>query len=62
MNAIQKFLGLIKNALTTPLFPSDTIHITIGTILLIITALIFINISPLHEEKYGVFLYYFGKN
>ena len=43
MNAIQKFLGLIKNALTTPLFPSDTIHITIGTILLIITALIFVS-------------------
>jgi small-conductance mechanosensitive channel len=43
MNAIQKFLRLIKNALTTPLFPSDTIHITIGTILLIITALIFVS-------------------
>lgn len=43
MNAIQKFLGLIKNALTTPLFPSDTVHITTGTILLIITALIFVS-------------------
>jgi len=27
----------------------------------IITALIFINISPLHEGKYGIFLYYLGK-
>ena len=27
----------------------------------IITSLIFLNISPLHEGKYGVFLYYLGK-
>lgn len=27
----------------------------------VITALIFINISPLHEGKYGIFLYYLGK-
>ena len=43
MNAIQKFLGLIKNILTTSLFPSDTVHITIGTVLLIIAALIFVS-------------------
>ena len=27
----------------------------------IITSLIFLNISPLHEGKYGIFLYYLGK-
>lgn len=43
MNAIQKFLGLIKNILTTSLFPSDIVHITIGTVLLIIAALIFVS-------------------
>jgi small-conductance mechanosensitive channel len=43
MNAIQKFLGLIKNILTTSLFPSDTVHITIGTVLLIVAALIFVS-------------------
>lgn len=43
MNTLQKFLGLIKSILTTPLFPSDTVHITIGTILLIIASLIFVS-------------------
>ena len=27
----------------------------------IITSLIFINISPLHDKEYGIFLYYLGK-
>ena len=27
----------------------------------IITSLIFLNISPLHEGKYGIFLYFLGK-
>lgn len=43
MNAIQKFLSLIKDFLGTSVFFSETVHITIGTILIIIVALIFVS-------------------
>ena len=43
MNAIQKFLSLIKDFLGTSVFFSETVHITIGTILIIIGALIFVS-------------------
>jgi len=43
MNTINQIFNSVKNFLSTPLFPSESIHITAGTVLLIMTALILVS-------------------